>query len=132
MPARLSPMRATFGIQALLGHAEPLHGAAAHQVLFDDCSGIGRLDIAVPDGLGIDDDGWSVLALVQAAGLVDADAGAEAGGFGQLLQLGMQFALAVGRAGRARCAFGADVMADKDVAFKRWQTGTSWIRVSPD
>ena len=55
--------------------------------------------MTVPDGLGIDDDRGAVLALIEAAGFVDADLTGESGGFGVLLQLGVQFAGSVSGAG---------------------------------
>jgi hypothetical protein len=71
-----------------------------------------------------------VLALIEAAGFIDADPAAQAGGFGPLLEFGVQIAGSIGGAGGTRCAFGARVMADKDVALKGGHgvsPVTSWI-----
>jgi hypothetical protein len=81
--------------------------------------------MAVPDSFRVDHDCRAVLALVQAPGLVDADPAAEAGGFGKLLQLRNQVALAIRCAGWAGSAFRTDVLADKYMAFKGCQTGIS-------
>jgi hypothetical protein len=82
-----APVRAAFGVQALVGHAQPLDRLAAHQVLLDDVRGIRGMHVAVPDRLGINHHHGPVFALVQAAGLVDAHRFAQARGPGKLLQL---------------------------------------------
>ncbi len=111
-------MRAALGVDALLGQPQPLHGPAAHQVFRDNLRGVAELDVAVPDGLRVNHHCGAVLALVQTAGFVDAHLTAQPGGFGELLQLGVQFAFSVGGAGWAGRVGGAGVVADKDVAFK--------------
>jgi hypothetical protein len=116
-------MGAGLGVDAFVGEAEALDGTAGDEVLVDDFGGVFRADVAVPDGLGVDDDGVAVFALIEAAGLVDADAGGKAGGLDELLDGGVEFALAVGVAGGAWGVGGAGVGADKDVAFKRGQAG---------
>jgi hypothetical protein len=82
-----APVRAAFGVQALVGHAQPLDRLAAHQVLLNDVRGIRGVHVAVPDRLGINHHHGPVFALVQAAGLVDAHRFAQARGPGKLLQL---------------------------------------------
>jgi hypothetical protein len=106
------------GVEARLGDAEALDGAAAEDVFADDLLGVLGLDVAVPDGLGVDDDDGAVLALVEAAGLVGADAALEAGLLQELLQDGEQGAGAVGGAAGAGRAGGAAVLADKDVTLE--------------
>lgn len=93
---RSGPMNAGLGVEAFVGESEALDGAPANQVLVDDLGRVFRSDVAIPDGLRIDNDGWAVFALVKAASLVDADARAEAGGLHELLDCGMHFPLAVG------------------------------------
>jgi hypothetical protein len=112
---------AALGIDAIVGNAEALNGAAVGQMLFDDLGGVFRLDSAVPDGLRVDDDGRAVLALVEAERLVDADTG-EAGGLGQLLKLREDFALSIGSARGAGSPLGANVMTDKDVMLEKRQS----------
>ena len=114
-------MRACFRVDALLGHAQALNGPAANQMLLDDLRGVRRLHMAVPDGLGIDHNRWPMFALVQAKGFVDANGGAQSGGFSQLLQLGVEIAFAVRGAGRAGRIGGSSVVADKNVMLKRGQ-----------
>jgi hypothetical protein len=62
-----------------------------------------------------------VLALVKAAGFVDAHFACKSGSLGELLQLGVEIAFSIGGAGRPWCIFGTSVVADKDVVFKRGQ-----------
>jgi hypothetical protein len=59
-----------------------------------------------------------MLALVQAAGFVDAHLGAKSSGLGELLQLRVQLALSVGIARRPGCIRRAGIRADKDVVFE--------------
>ncbi len=70
---------AGFGVEAGIGDTEALDGAAGDEVLRDDLIGVFGFDAAIPDGVGVDDDGGAVLTLVEASGLVDADAAGEAG-----------------------------------------------------
>lgn len=114
-------MRAGLGVETFVGQAQALDGTATDEVLIDNFGGVFRADMPVPDGLRVDDDGGPMLALVQTAGLVDADARGEAGGLGQLLNGGMELSLAIGVAGGARGVLGTGIGADKDVAFKRGQ-----------
>jgi hypothetical protein len=116
-------MRARLGVDAFVCETKALDGTPCDEVLIDDFSGVFRADMAIPDGLRVDDDGVAVFALIEAPGLVDADAGAEGGGLYELLDSGVEFALAIGVAGGARGVGGAGVGADKYVAFKRGQAG---------
>jgi hypothetical protein len=59
-----------------------------------------------------------VLALVQAAGFVNPNLACQPGIARQLLQPSVQFACSIARAGGPRCISGADIVADKDMAFK--------------
>jgi hypothetical protein len=114
-------VRAAFGIQALLGDAQALDGPSADEMLLDDGGGIGGLHVAVPDGFGVNHHSGAVLALVKAAGLVDAHLARKAGRLGELLQLGVQIALSIGSARRPRSIGGTGIMADENVVFKRGQ-----------
>lgn len=118
-------MRAGLGIEAVFGNAQPLDGTAADKVLGDDFFGVFGTDIAVPHGLGIDNHVGAVLALIQAAGLVDAHAAGQARFPGELLQARVQFAFAVLAAGGTRRFRRTDIMADKDVAFETGQGQSS-------
>jgi hypothetical protein len=122
-----TPMRAALGVQALVRDAQPFHGPAGDQVLCNDLRGVLGTHAAVPDGLRIDHYRGPVLALVQAAGLVDPHARAKAGLFRQLLQACVQLAFSIGCAGGARCIGGTGIVADKYVAFKYGQTGSPLV-----
>jgi hypothetical protein len=111
---------AGFGVQAGVGDAEAFDWASGDEVLGDDFVGVFGINAAIPDGIGVDDHGGAVLALVKAAGLVDSDAAGEAGFSGELREAGVERALAVGGAGGARRVGGADVVTDEDVAFEWW------------
>jgi len=114
----LTAVGAGFCVDALFGQAKALDGMAAYQVLFHDGRGVRGLQVAVPDGIGVNDDRRPMFALVEAAGFVDADGRTEAGRLGKLLQLGEELAFSVGSAGRAGRIGGTSVQTDKNVTFK--------------
>ena len=95
---------------------------------------------AVPDGLRVNHHRGAVLALVQAAGLVDSDFAGQARVSRKLLQPGVQRARSIGGAGGPGRVGGPDVVADKDVALKGRQAVFSskadrrwgWLRRSRD
>jgi hypothetical protein len=108
------------GIDAGVGEAEAFDGAAVDEVFLDDFFRIVGLGKAVPDGIGIDDEDGAVLALVEAAGFVDADAVLEAGGFDGVLEGAAKLlAVLVGAAGAGGRAV-AIVEADEEVMFEDW------------
>jgi hypothetical protein len=112
---------ATFGIETLIGDTQPLDGPAAHEMFFHDGCRICGPHIAVPNGIGINDNGGSMLTLIQATGFVNAHTTCQPGSLCKLLELGMQLAFAIAGAGRPWCTLRADIMANKDVAFKYGQ-----------
>jgi len=63
---------AGFGIETGIGQHETLDGLASDDVRIDDFVDVGFGDVPVPDGFGINDQVWSVLALIKAAGLIGA------------------------------------------------------------
>jgi len=111
-------MRAALCVQALIGNAQPPHRTAADQMLPHDLFGVLRPYAPVPDGVGIHHYRGPVLALVQAAGFVDAHLRAQPGFAGELLQARVQRARSVAGAGGPRRIGGTRVEADKDVTFK--------------
>jgi hypothetical protein len=80
-------MGACFGVQAGVGEAQAVDMATRDEVLLDDLGGIFGLDVAVPDGVGVNDDYGAVFALVETASFVDADFGFESRGAAELLKL---------------------------------------------
>jgi hypothetical protein len=115
-------MGAGLGVEAGVGDEEAFDGAAGDEVFGDDFIGVLGFDATIPDGIGVDDDGGSVFALVEAAGLVDANAAGQAGLPSELREAGVEGALAVGSAGGAGRIGGADVVANEDVAFEGWHS----------
>jgi len=82
--------------------------------LFDVVGG----DTAVPDGIGIDDNGGAVLALVEASGHVGAHALFESAESEFLLEEILKLGLASGIAAAARMAGLALIAANEQVLFK--------------
>jgi hypothetical protein len=121
--SRSRPVRAGLGVDAFLGETKALDRATTDQVLFNDRGGVFGLDMPVPDGVRVDDDCRAVLALVKASGLVNAHPAAKPGSFSQLLQLRVEFALAIGGTRRTRRIGGALIQTDEDVMFKQRQAG---------
>jgi hypothetical protein len=111
------------GIDAGAGKAEAFDGTAVEEVLLDNLFGVAGFGEAVPDGVGINDEDGAVLALVEAAGLVDADAVLEAGGFDGILEGAAKF-LRVLEAAAGAGGLVALVETDEDVVFEGWHT---WI-----
>lgn len=120
---RSTAMRTGFGVEAIFVEAQALDGTTADEVFGDDGFGIFRMDVAVPDGVRVDDDRGTVLALIETTGLVDAHAAGKAGFPAQLLQAGMQIAFSIAGAGRTRRVRRTDVVTDEDVTFKPGQSG---------
>ena len=118
---RLTAVRAGLGVDARVGKTQALDGPASYKVLLHNLRGVAGLHVAVPDGFGIDHYRGAMFALIQAERFVDANGSAESGSLGQLLQLGVEIAFAIGGAGWARRIGGTGIMADKDVAFERGQ-----------
>jgi hypothetical protein len=108
------------GVDAGVVKAEAIDGTAVEEVLVDDLLGIVRVGEAVPDGFGIDDKDGAVLALVEAAGLIDADAMLEAGGFDGVLEGATELLAVIMAAAGAGGGFVALVETDKEVVFKDW------------
>jgi hypothetical protein len=113
-------MGTVVGVDAGVGKAEAIDGTAVEEVLVDDLLGVAGVGEAVPDGFGIDDEDGTVFALVEAAGLIDADAVLEAGGFDGVLEGATEFLAVFVAAAGAGGGFVALVEADKEVVFKDW------------
>jgi hypothetical protein len=111
-------VRARGSIEAAVGNPQTIDGAAADDMRFYYVSNIGLSQAAVPYRFGLNHDGGTMLALVQASGLVGADCGE----YSVQGQLRFEGALKIGCAGRvaatAGMSVGALVGADKDVFFE--------------
>src|SRR5215831_15045591 len=108
-------MFAALGIETLVCKAEALYRLASHDVGVDDFIDVGFGDVAVPDGFRIDDDVRSVLALVEAAGLVGANAALQSSFSQLLLKEFLQARFSVRIAASAGMACGPLVSAHEDV-----------------
>ena len=108
-------MFAGSGIDAPVGQTQSLHRTAPHQMGGNNFVHIGFSDVPVPDSFRIDDHGWSMFALVEAAGLIDADASLKARRIHSLLEACLQLRFAVGITAGTRAARFALVDADKYV-----------------
>lgn len=114
-------MRTGLGVQALVCNAKAFDRSASDKMFADNLGGVFQAHVAVPDGIWVDHDRGTVLALIETPGLVYPDATSEAGCPGEILQFSVQFAFAVSSAAGARRAFRADVVTDEDMAFKNGQ-----------
>jgi hypothetical protein len=118
-----------FSIEAGSGQSQPFHRAAMHKVLVDNLIYIFKPDKAIPDSLGIDHNRWTVLALVEAAGLVGADKMLQSSLFDGILEGGFKLLTAFGKAAWPRRGFVAFVGADKDMVLK-CRHGRVFLRLS--
>jgi hypothetical protein len=108
------------GIDAGVGKAEALDGAAVEEVLLNDLFGVAGVGETVPDCFGVDDEDGAVLALVEATGFVNADAVLEAGGLDGILESAAEFLAVFVAAAGAGGGIVALVEADEEVVFKDW------------
>jgi len=108
------------GVDAGVGKAETLDGAAVEEVLLNDLFGVAGLGETVPDGFGVDDEDGAVLALVEATGFIDADAVLEAGGLDGILEGAAEFLAVFVAAAGAGGGIVALVEANKEVMFEDW------------
>ena len=72
-------MGAVLGVDAGVGKAESLDGTVMEEVFGDDFLDVASMNVAVPDGFGIDDDDGAVFTLVETAGFVGTDVVLETG-----------------------------------------------------
>lgn len=111
-------MRATGGIEAFVGKDETLDGLAVDDVGFDDLVDIGGGDASVPDAIGIDDDGGSVLALIEASRHIGAHAFLETAQREFLLEEELELGLARGIAATARMSSLALIAANEEMLLE--------------
>jgi len=102
-------------IKTGVGDLEPLHRPIADDMRLHDFLGVGERHVAVPHGLGIHDYGWSMLALVEASGLVGAHGGLDACDGEKALEFAMQIGSARRIATAAWMAGGALIAAYKNM-----------------
>ena len=68
--SRFRSVFASARVDAAIGQLEALDGPVAYNVRFDDFRNVGELHPSVPDTLGINYDGRTVLTLVEASGFI--------------------------------------------------------------
>jgi len=66
-------MGASSGVQAFVGKGQSLNGTTANDVGGHDFVEVRFSHMAIPDGVGVDDDVWAMLALVEASRFVGPD-----------------------------------------------------------
>ena len=111
---------AGWGVQTGIRHAKPLDRPAANDVRFDNFIYIGFGDEAIPDRFGINDDVRSVLALVEASGLIRPYAAFQPSLRQFLLEKFLQTAFGGWVARSSRMARRTLVAADEDMFFESW------------
>jgi hypothetical protein len=122
-------MRAGIGVNAGFRQPKTANRTAVNQMLLDDLIDVAGADVAVPDRLGIDDNNGSVLALIEAAGLVGADFVLQAGILDGVFEGGLEVFGAVGKAAGPGGRFIPFVVADEEVVFK--ERHLIWILAAP-
>ena len=124
-------MLTSCAVQTLVLQHQALNRPPADNVRFDNFIHVGQTDSAIPDRLGIDHEVRSVLALVQAAGLVGAHSALQPA-LGQfLLEQLLQLCPRGGIATSAWMAWRALVSADENMAleFRHMNIVQEWQRI---
>lgn len=116
----LETVFAGFGIEAFIGEAEAFDWLSIDDVGFDDFIDVGFGDVSVPDGFWIDDEIRPVFALIEAPGLVGANASLQTTGGEFLLKEFLQVCVGLRIAASARMACWALIAADEDVVLELW------------
>jgi hypothetical protein len=106
------------GVHALIGQAKALDGPAAEDVALHDFVHIGLRHTAVPHGIRVDDNGRTVLALVQTTRFVGADTLAQSALGQRLLEGFLQVIVRIRIAAAPRMARLPLIAADEDVTGK--------------
>jgi hypothetical protein len=113
-------MLAAGGIQALFGQAQPLDRSPAYDVRLNDLCDVRFADPAIPDGVGIDHHVRPVLTLVEASGLVRANAPLQAVGSQLLLEELLEASFSQRIAASTRMPCWSLVSANKDMFLEFW------------
>jgi hypothetical protein len=112
-------VRTTGGVDTFVGQSQPRDGHAADDVAVDDLVDISFANEAVPHHIGVDDDGRTVLALVETARPVRADVSIQSTLGERLLERFLQAIIRIRVARSPRMIRGTLVAADEDVSLKR-------------
>jgi len=114
-------------VDAFVGEAQSRYGFSLHQMHADDFLNVAFPHKSVPDGVGINDDGDAVLALVEATGDIDANRAVQSGAANEVFQ-GLANPLGTFlTATAARMASRPLIRADEYVSFKARQSSRSFV-----
>jgi hypothetical protein len=102
-------------VEAVIGRNQALDGLATENVGIDDFIYVGRSHTSIPDRVGIDDNIWAMLTLVEASGFVGAHSMLQSALRKFLLKDPLQFTFAAGITTAAWVSFWPLIDADKDV-----------------
>jgi hypothetical protein len=81
----------TIAVDTGSGQPQPPNRASPDEMLLNDLFNVARVHIAIPNRLRIDDDDWSMLALIQAARFVSPDFVLKTGIFDRVLEGSFKF-----------------------------------------
>jgi hypothetical protein len=108
-------MLAACGIQALFGQAQALDRSPAYDVRLNDLFDVRFANVAIPDRIGIDHHVRPMLTLVEASGLIRANASLQAVGSQLLLEELLEASFRQRIAASARMPCRSLVSANKDM-----------------
>lgn len=111
-------MRTTRGVETLVGKNQALDRLSVDDVGLDDLLDVCGSDAPVPDAIGINHHGWSVLALVEASGHIGPHPFLEASQSQLLFEEELQLGLARGIAAAARMSGFTRVAANEKVLLE--------------
>ena len=123
-------MGATLCVQAGIGQTKPCQRPPMEQVFADNLLNVLQLDEAVPDGLGVDHDDGTVLALIEAARLICPDREFQASFLQGVFERRFELFSALAAATRAGSALIPLVPTDKEVVLELWQW--QWFPLGPN
>ena len=106
------------GIDAMVLQPQPFYRHSTHDVRLDNLCHILLLYAAIPDLVRINHDVRSVLTLIQAAGLVGANACFKLACRNRLLEGSVQIGVAAGIATRPRTPRLTPIRTNKDMVFE--------------
>ncbi len=119
-------MLAPRGVEAFVGDLKALNGPATENVLLDNLFGIGQSHAAVPHAFGIHDNRGTMLALIEAPGLVGTHRRLGTGDRQKALEFAMEERGTRRVATATRVSFRPLITANEDVfvELRHWELRT--------